>query len=192
MLEAKIKEYEKESAMIKNSINRLYKSFRERFNISINLYDEIEIIDSIEKHLYKLNSRDSGDSINSGNAIKYETEIADLKKKLVLALQGISDDNNSVFKTLEKDKNSKVSLYESLIIHLKNINLKHLLEIYYLNLQREEEIRSILEKKGINVDYNIKKNINELNTNYSNLKKLCDKNFSEYEQRSKMYILPEV
>jgi hypothetical protein len=41
------------------------------------------------KHLVKLISRNSGDSITSCNTIKYETEIADLKKKLVLALQGL-------------------------------------------------------------------------------------------------------
>ena len=92
--------------------------------------------------------KDEKNTISIEVSRKYENEIKELKKKLSLAIQGINDDNQ-LFKNVEKDKNGKISLYESLIIHLKNINLKHLLEIYYLNLQREEEIKSILEKKEL-------------------------------------------
>ena len=151
----------------------------------------MQILKQIEKDINKLQIKDEKNNLSIEVARKYENEIKELKKKLSLAIQGINDDN-SLFKALEKDKNGKMSLYESLIIHLKNINLKHLLEIYYLNLQREEEIKSILEKKGVNFDYNLKKNLSELNTNFISFKKLCEKNFVEYEQRSKQYILPEV
>ncbi len=43
MVEAKNKENEKEINQLKFSIAKLYKSFRERFNISLNLYDELEV-----------------------------------------------------------------------------------------------------------------------------------------------------
>jgi hypothetical protein len=122
----------------------------------------------------------------------YEAEVKELKRKLSLALQGINDSNNTGFASLEKDRGIKASLYESLIIHLKNNSLRHLLEIYHVNLKREEEIQSILEKKKISSDYDIKKQLNDLCNNFITLKKLCETTFKDYESRSKMYILPEV
>jgi hypothetical protein len=140
----------------------------------------------IENNLYKLNKDDNPEKF------RHETEIKELKSKLSLAIQGINENNiNNTFISLEKERITKVSLYESLIVHLKNISLKHLLEIYYVNLQREEEIKSILEKRGSSLDYNIKKQINELSSNHLSLKNFCESTFKDYESRSKMYILPE-
>jgi hypothetical protein len=143
----------------------------------------------IENNMNKLTSKE-----DSGLILKYEGEIKELKKKLTLALQGISIEShsNSNFIMLEKNLGGKIALYESLIIHLKNISLKHLLEIYHLNLQREEEIKNLLEKKGNSMDYNIKKQLSDLSSNFISFKKLCENTFKDYENRSKMYILPEV
>jgi hypothetical protein len=191
VLEGANKDLEREIRELKGLVSRVFQIFQEKLNLenkNISGYDEHEMVVYIENNIYKL-PRDEG-----SEKYRFETEIKELKRKLSLALQGINENPNlnSSFQMLEGGKNTKISLYESLIIHLKNISLKHLLELYYVNLQREEEIKNILEKKGGgSVDYNIKKQLNDLSTNYTSLKKLCDSTFKDYENRSKMYILPE-
>ena len=57
-------------------------------------------------------------------------EIKNLKKKLFLPNQGTNPDYNSNFTQLTKDKMGETSLYESIIIHIKTLNVKYLLEIF--------------------------------------------------------------
>lgn len=112
-------------------------------------------------------------------------EIKELKKENQ-TLTKKANSENPYFKSAEKD--AKLSLYESLIIYLKNINLVHLMEVYQLNLQREEEIRKILESKNIPGIESIKDQIFKLNDNFVVLKNNCEKALREYHLRSKSYI----
>jgi len=113
---------------------------------------------------------------NENKEFKKENQASNKKANIV----------NPYFKNSEKEVKS--SLYESLIIYLKNINLVHLMEIYQLNLQREEEIRKILESKNIPGLELIKDQIYKLNENFGVFKTNCEKALREYHSRSKSYI----
>ena len=79
------------------------------------------------------------------------SQLQELKVKLSssnsIANLKVLSNENKYFKAGEKEV--KYSLYESLIIYLKNINLHHIMEVYQLNIQREEDIKKILESKNI-------------------------------------------
>jgi len=88
--------------------------------------------------------------------IKDKEEIKNLRKKVFLPSsnqgtgqggQGSGLSPNSDFNQIVKDKTGEASLYESIIIHIKTLNVKYLLEIFDLNIQREEEVRNILSEK---------------------------------------------
>ena len=116
---------------------------------------------------------------NENKKLKKENQILNKKPNL----------DNPYFKNAEIEATS--SLYESLIIYLKNINLVHLMEIYQLNLQREEEIRKILESKNIPGIQLIKDQLLKLNDNFVVLKTNCEQALREYHSRSKSYIAYE-
>ncbi len=99
---------------------------------------------------------------------------------------------NPFYLSLSAQKDAKQSLYESLVIYLKNINLVHSMEVYQLNLQREEEIRKILESKNIPGIQLINDQIYNLNNNFIILRGNCEQALREYHLRSKSYIAYEV
>jgi len=111
-------------------------------------------------HLNNLRDKDKDPKNLSEENAKLNSELLNLKQQIIelnnenkefkkenQALNKKANIGNPYFENSEKEVKS--SLYESLIIYLKNINLVHLMEIYQLNLQREEEIRKILESKNI-------------------------------------------
>jgi len=136
--------------------------------------------------------------------IKLNSEISNLKEKIVELNQIIIElrkenqilnnkknyYNNQDYQNAEKFV--KNSLYESLIIYIKNINLSHLMEVYQLNLQREEDIRKILESKKIPELTNINNQILKLSENFSSLKYNLENALREYHIRSKSYISYEL
>ena len=205
ILESSLNEVKKDNRELRLLAGKAYKVFMEKLGVTENNhYDEKRMLEEITSGLDKLIDKHTEIAIRENDSInnekeKYEEEIRNLKKKLSALMQmtnnmnsntSSSNNSNSTFKQAEKDKPS--SLYESLIIYLKNLNLKHLLEIFQLNMQREEEIRTILnDKNSNNISSNTKKQIADLNSNYISLKKLCEQAFNEYLQRSKMYIQAE-
>ena len=139
---------------------------------------------------------------------KHKEEIKFLKRKLLLPEHSENQSlysSNQFFNQILKEKMGELSLYESIIIHIKTINVRFLLEIYDLNLQREEEVRNILSEKNkgnlvIVILINSKKqSLQEYKTkafdlikNFDSLKIQCEKEVKDFEERSKMYIPPEV
>lgn len=129
--------------------------------------------------------------------LAHKTKISELESQLENSKQENLYANNNYAKNVVNEniyykgaeKGSKSSLYESLIIYLKNINLMHLMEVYQLNLQREEDIRKILESKGIPEKEQIKMEILKLSENFNILKANCENVIKEYQVRSKAYIL---
>jgi hypothetical protein len=104
--------------------------------------------------------------------------------------QSQNNSASSLFKNIEKDKNS--SLYEVLLIHIKNLNLKHLLEVFQLNVQREQDIRNIIsngqDKNTTNLLKTIDANLKELSKNFDQFKSFCEKTFHEYENRASYFV----
>ena len=92
--------------------------------------------------------------IKKQDNIRDKEEIKYLKRKLLMPGHGhfegsnSSDFNNTNFNQIVKEKTGESSLYESIIIHIKTLNIRYLLEIFELNLQREEEVRNILNEKN--------------------------------------------
>jgi hypothetical protein len=130
-------------------------------------------------------------------------EIEGLKikiRELNLIIEQIRNENfalnnlNNTKKSLENpyfikaDTEAKSALYESLIIFLKNIQLSHILEIYKMNMEREEEIRKILETKKIPNFDEIKKQYGKLNENFIVYKTNCENALQEYYKRANAYI----
>jgi hypothetical protein len=206
----KISELKKELNNYKHSINKLYKTFITKITIIIPDYlpnpgqEEFKMLEEIdlgyEKFLQNTKNKSSNSSIDQNLLNKYEEENKNLKKKLSQFMQitnsvgksnpNSSNNSNSNFKSAEKENSP--SLYESIIVYIKNTNLKHLLEIFQLNIQREEEIRTLLtDKNNPNNSSQLKKQISDLSNNFAALKTLCENVFAEYQQRAKSYIQPE-
>lgn len=89
---------------------------------------------------------------------------------------------------VKADSEAKSALYESLVIFLKNIQLSHIMEIYKLNMEREEEIRKILETKTIPNYEEIKKQFSRLNENFITYKTNCENALQDYYTRATAYI----
>lgn len=214
-------EIKKEIRDLKQSVSKLYKVYLSKLSSlggsqAQNQFEERKMLEEIEMGIDRMVSLavskiKTDVSVDPKLVEKYEEEIKSLKKKLNTVAQitnsvnrsGNPSGNNSIantntaFKTAEKDSSS--SLYESVVVHLKNLNLKHLLEIFQLNIQREEEIRLILnEENSSNINsansannLNLKKQIADLSNNFTNLKKLCEQAFQDHQQRARLYIQPE-
>ena len=83
---------------------------------------------------------------NEKNKLEEENKV--IRKKIFTPSSNSNADfSNKSFKESEKDKVGQASLYESIIVHIKTLNVKYLLEIFDFNIQREEEIRGILDEK---------------------------------------------
>lgn len=146
------------------------------------------------------NLKDNNMKNQNEENVKLNTEISNMREKIIELNDTIfelrkenqilnnkkNNLENSNFQNAEKFV--KNSLYESLIIYVKNINLLHLMEVYQLNLQREEDIRKILESKKIPEIDLIKNQILKLNENFITLKHNCENALREYHIRSKSYI----
>jgi len=148
-----------------------------------NIKEQDKVLNNLSEANSKLNSeiyilKEKINELNNTiKELKNENKILfDLKKNI----------ENPHFKIGEKEV--KNSLYESLIIYLKNLNLTHMMEVYQLNLQREEDIRKILESKKIPETDTIKNQIKILNDNFNILKNNCENALMEYFIRSKSYI----
>ena len=117
-------------------------------DMEANMYKLIDLNKSAyENNFEKLNEERSKeiDAYNK-QLLKNNKEIKHLRKKILINSQeGI--DNNDKFEQVHNGKYGKSSLYESIIIHIKMININYLLEIFDLNIQREEEVKKILEDK---------------------------------------------
>lgn len=155
-------------------------------NSNISHFNNLKEKDKDFKLTYEENSKISWETLKLKEQInEFIKENNDLKKENQI-LKKKANIDNPYFRNAEREVQS--SLYESLIIYLKNINLVHLMEIYQLNLQREEEIRKILESKNIPGIELIKDQIFKLNDNFVVLKNNCEKALREYHSRSKSYI----
>lgn len=208
----KISELGKELNNYKHFINKHYKTFITKITLVIPDYlpnpgqEEFKMLEEIDigfdKFLQFSKNKSSHNQIDQNLLNKYEEENKNLKKKLSQFMQitnsvGKKNTNNSSINNSNPDfisaeKENSASLYESTIVYLKNTNLKHLLEIFQLNIQREEEIRTLLhDKSNPNNSNQLKKQISDISSNFVALKNLCENVFSEYQQRAKSYIQPE-
>lgn len=120
--------------------------------------------------------------------IELESQINLLKKKLLISENNLKNAilENPNFNKLNEE--SKTSLYETILIYIKNINIQHLLEIYNLHLQKEEEFNKVLntQKNSSANDYANK--IKNLSEKLFHLTKHCELAFNDYENRSKAYV----
>jgi len=127
--------------------------------------------------------------------LKQDKEIKYLRKKILIPNTNSNNKGNSnnEFNKIQKEKVGQSSLYESILVHIKTININYLLEIYNLNLQREEEIKKILEDnhKGKHLQ-EYKKHTLELIKNFDYLQSYCQEEIKLCNERSKMYIPPDV
>ena len=121
-----------------------------------------------------------------------ETQVNSLKKKLFLLDNRnknlISDNPN--FNKLSNNEN-KSSLYETILIYIKNINIQHLLEIYNLHIKKEEEINKIYISNKIPSANEFSIKLKNLSEKLFHLTKHCEICFKDYESRSKAYISVE-
>ena len=194
---------------MKLTIARLYKiylnssgNYREDTETILNQYEEGKMLSDMESGLEKLVTSftiklESTSEKTQKQTEKYEAEILNLKKRLNSFLQitnsvaGTSNPTSTnSFKFVEKENSN--SLYENIIVYLRNINLKHLLELFQLNLQREEEINTVVIDKSFSTNLTATKSqIIDLYANFNSLKKICEQAFIEFQNRAKFYIQPE-
>lgn len=200
LIETVNNELKKEQQELKRSIARLFKIYLSKVGAneskanSVN--DETKMLEEIESGFDKLiTKKNESDQLYAIE--QKDKEIRNLKEKLLsfakTGQSGKGDSNNPIFKAMEKDKSSQNALYESIIVYIQNVNMKHLIELYRKDIQREEEIRTVLETKNkAPFEASVKKQVTELLANSSTLKKLCDQSFKEYEQRAMLYVPPNV
>ncbi len=123
------------------------------------------------------------------HAIELESQINLLKKKLLISENNLKNSllENPHFNRLHEE--SKNSLYETILIYLKNVNIQHLLEIYKLNLQKEDELNKVANsQKKIPGANDFALNLKNLSEKLFHLTKHCELAFNDYENRSKSYI----
>jgi hypothetical protein len=123
--------------------------------------------------------------------IKYDEEIRNLKKKLIYHNINII---NPFYKFAETNKSSQNSLYEALIILLKNMKIKYIFDLYEIKLNNEDEKQKlqIEMRKSLNGETNNSKRLEVLIKDFKDYKKFCETLFLEYDKRSKTYLSPEV
>ncbi len=120
---------------------------------------------------------------------KNEEDLKVLKKKLLYHNINL---NNVYYKAAETSKQSQNALYESIIIFIRNLNLKFILDLYENKVENEDEKQKIIyEKKFSNEPKNSKKYESLLNE-FKELKKECQMLFNEFDVRSKNYFTTEV
>ena len=124
-------------------------------------------------------------------AIELESKISLLKKKLLISENNLKNAalENPNFTKLHQE--SKPSLYETLLVYIKNINIQHLLEIYNLHLQKEEELNKILNTQKSPSANEFANKIKNLSEKLFHLTKHCELAFNDYEDRSKAYVCIE-
>jgi len=202
-------ELKNELKILKSAIVKIYKlyltksgNYKEDTESNLNQYEEIKMLSDMEIGIEKLienitHKLENAKERHLKQVEKLETEILNLKKRLNTFIQitnsvgGTTTPNSTnSFKTLEKDNSN--SLYENIIVYLRNTNLKHLLELFQLNLQREEEINSVLTEKSFSSTLTATKSqIIDLYANFNSLKKICEQAFIEFQNRAKFYIQPD-
>lgn len=139
----------------------------------------------------KLNYEKQNKLINdlAQEKIKYEEEIKSLKRKLIYSNINTS---NPYFKQSESNKSSKNSLYESLIIFIKNLNINHIYDLFESrNITEEPKKKLQFESKNSN-DISKIKSIYNLVNEFREYRINCESLLNEYDKRSKLYINPEV
>jgi len=117
-----------------------------------------------------------------------ESKINILKKKIFISennLKNASSENPDFFKA---NQDNQFSLYETILIYIKNINIQHLLEIYNLHLQKEDEIHKVLNSHKNPNENDLPLKIKNLSEKLFHLTKHCELAFNDYEIRSKSYI----
>lgn len=121
-------------------------------------------------------------------SIELESQVNLLKKKILVIenTQKNSIIENPNFAKLNSENLG--SLYETILIYIKNINIQHLLEIFNLHLQKEEEITKVIDLKKIPSASDFGIRIKNLSEKLFHLTKHCELAFNDYENRSKAYL----
>lgn len=120
--------------------------------------------------------------------IKNEEEIKLYKKKLLYYNINI---NNPYFKVSETSTLSKNSLYESLIIYIKTLNIKHIFDLYENNYEIEEKNQKMYNSIKTN-DIRTFSPSHIIIKEFKEYRKTFEDLLTDYDKRSKLYINPEV
>lgn len=121
--------------------------------------------------------------------IKNDEDIKSLKKKILYHNINL---NNVYYKASETSKQSQTSLYESIIVFLKNLNMKFILDLYETKIENEDEKQKILYEKKFSNEAKNSKKYETLLIEFKDLKKECQSLFNEFDIRSKNYFTSEV
>ena len=125
----------------------------------------------------------------SNERIKYDEEIKSLKKKLLYHNINL---NNLYYKSADSNKQTQNSLYESLLVYIRNQNMKFVLDLYEAKVENEEEKHKILFEKKFSNDLKNAKKYELLLGEFKEFKKECQVLFNEFDLRSKNYFNSEV
>lgn len=121
--------------------------------------------------------------------IKYDEEIKAYKKKLLYNNINL---NNPNYKAAENSKQSQNSLYESILVFIRNLNMKFVLDVYEVKVENEEEKQKIIVDKKLTNDLKNAKKYDLLLGELREFKKECQVLFNEFDIRSKNYFNAEV
>lgn len=121
--------------------------------------------------------------------IKYDEEIKSLKKKLLYHNINL---NNAYFKAAESSKQNQSSLYETILVFIRNLNMKFVLDLYETKVENEEEKQKIIYDKKLTNDLKNSKKYESLVSEFKEFKKECQVLFNEFDIRSKNYFTSEV
>jgi hypothetical protein len=113
-----------------------------------------------------------------------------LKKKLLYNNINI---NNPFYRVSENNKISQNTLYESLIIFVKNLNYKFIFDLFQIKLENEEEKQKFfLERNYNSIDTVKTKKFEALTEEFKEQRANIENVLLDYDKRSKLYINPEV